>query len=112
MQIYLRKTAIIFLQILIFYCLGFSQTAEELYKRGKEHQSKREYQLAANAFSEAIKLKDDYAEAFFERGRTNQMSAGQYYPNFFPLKMDDPTVKSVFKDFQQAIVYNSSSGHW
>lgn len=101
MQNCLKKTGIAFLQILIFCCVGFSQTAEEFFKRGKEYQSKREYESAANAFGEAIKLKPDYAEAYFERGRTNQMFAGERM--YFQLWMDDPRVKSGFKDFQQAI---------
>lgn len=103
MKIHLEQIVIAFLIILIFYSVGFSQTAEEFFKNGKEHQSKREYKLAADAFGEAIKLKPDYAEAYFERGRTNQMSKGENYPYSFPLWIYDPTVKSIFKDFQQAI---------
>ncbi len=102
MQFRFKRAGIIFLQILTFYCFGFSQTAEDFFKRGKEHQSKREYQSARNAFGEAIKLKADYAEAFFERGRTNQMSAGESpYSRLFSI--NDYRVKPILDDFQQAI---------
>lgn len=82
MQFFLKQTGITVLQILIFYCVGCLQTAEEFFKRGKEYQSKLEDAMAADSFGAAIKIKPDDAEAYFERGRTNQLSVRKYFPNY------------------------------
>jgi TonB family protein len=93
--------AVLFLFSSDFAQTSTPQTAEEFFKLGKEYQSKKEYNLAAKAFGEAIKLKLDYAEAFFERGRTNQMSAGE--SPYSGAYRETLIFKPILLDFQQAV---------
>jgi TonB family protein len=65
------------------------KTAEDYFKRGIEYKNKDENDAAINDFTEAIKLKPDYSEAFFERGLS--------------LRSKSKTSESAINDFTQAL---------
>lgn len=54
--------------ILVLTGAGQSQTAEEYFSEGMEYYKKQEHQKAIHAFSRALELKPDYAQAYLWRG--------------------------------------------
>ena len=71
--------------------------AVDAYKRGITFRYRRDYEMAILEFTEAIRLKPNYAEAYYERGLT------YYFTSRYNLAIPDLT---------QAISINPSNAEW
>lgn len=61
-----------FALLLFFLPIYSQQTAESFYRQGMEQIKTFKYQAAIPLFTEAIKRKPDYLEAYFERGKARE----------------------------------------
>jgi len=98
------KKTIIGLMLFAVLCVGvFGQTtAAEWYAKGKEYQNNSDYTNAINAYSEAIKLDEYFAAAYFWRG----LAYEQRYPYDWELAISDFTT-SIKYNYNLAYSYNN-----
>jgi tetratricopeptide (TPR) repeat protein len=100
----MQKYINIFLSAFLMLCLSaftILGEAEEYYQKGMESYQKQDYMQAIGDFTSAISLREDYAEAYYQRARAKDMLGKQ--AGFFSADMCFDLINAMKRGHQASL---------